>query len=115
MTLTTKKYTEFVITTCNITDKLLHLPKVVYNVYQNTCGQPKKIHYQKYNMKFIHKHTINNGHVSAVNSVQNVYLNCSLIYEKTLRCATFTVIDFHFLNFCFIPRYKMIKIYDMLA
>ena len=30
---TTKKYTTFVITTCNITEKLLHLPKVLYSVY----------------------------------------------------------------------------------
>ena len=38
----TKKYTTFVITTCNITEKLLHLPNVLYNVYYVTCGLPKK-------------------------------------------------------------------------
>ena len=39
----------------------------------------------------------------------------SLIYEKTLRSATFTVNGLHFLHFSFILRYKMIKICEMLA
>ena len=37
----------------------------------------------------------------------------SLWFMKKLLCATFTVIDCHFKNFYFIPRYKMIKIYNM--
>ena len=63
----------------------------------------------------IHKHTTNNGHVSAINSVKNVYFSCSLIYEKTLRSATLTVIGFHFQNFSFIPRYEIIKVHNMLS
>ena len=35
---TAKKYTTFDITTCNIIEKLSHLPKVLYNVYLVSRG-----------------------------------------------------------------------------
>ena len=55
-----------------------------YYMICSKCGlYQKKITIKNATWKLIHKYTINKGHVSAVNSVQNVYFSRFLIYENS--------------------------------